>query len=158
MNPRTLLSNFPQEVYCEWIEPEVNSRGWPFESIDDDVSETEWKYVFGLDTSLRDISSRIWEQESIDLQKAKFELGTMQSISSIIESAVSGERSNIERSAERYKSCLEYVSTHRNVPKPIILIENGGLYMLADGNHRCAAAISAQIYVITAWVAKMPNK
>ncbi|MCP3932154.1 MAG: ParB N-terminal domain-containing protein [Bacteroidetes bacterium] len=161
MIPRDFFPNMPDELFEDWLEPIIEKKGWPFTSIDDDLKETDFLYIFGLDNTFRDWCTCEWELREVDLQQTKLTDGSVRMISAIITHCVHGKQSstsNVEKSSERFNACVSYIKEHGNIPKPIVLQPGDESYFLMDGNHRLSALLYLNMVATTkvpAWVASL---
>jgi len=158
MKPRDFFPNMPDEVFELWLAPLIEGKGWPFKSIEDDLQTTRWRYVLGLDYSLRQWAKCSWELMEIDLSQSSFTNGSISMVKAIIGHAVNNlptETANVENTKERFSSCVSYIKEHGTIPKPIILTRVSDGFNVMDGNHRMAAIAftKPENIKILAWVA-----
>ena len=142
MKPREFFPNMPSEVFDSWIAPLISGKGWPFKSIEDDLQSTSWRFVLGLDHTLKQWHECEWELITINLAEAKFTNGSMDMFKAIIGNAAYGvptETADIENTVNRFRACTAYIQKHGNIPLPIIVTNINGGYFVMDGNHRMAA-------------------
>ncbi|WNC71443.1 hypothetical protein RGQ13_15120 [Thalassotalea psychrophila] len=161
MKPREFFPNMPDEVFEIWLAPLIEGKGWPFKTVEDDLQATNWRYVLGIDFTLRQWIDCTWELIDINLPQSKFTNGSISMATAIVGNAAYGkltDTANVENTKERFQSCVSYIKEHGNIPTPIILTRINDGFSVMDGNHRLAAilfTVNPLDIVIKAWVANI---
>jgi len=165
MKPRDFFPNMPDLAFNSWLAPEIEAKGWPFSSIGDNLQDTDWKYILGLDYSLADWFSSSWKIIPIKLSESKFTGDSMTGIQGVVGYAGYGTQTKmacLEGARQRFRACTAFFKEHGNIPVPIIVTSYNGAFTLWDGNHRLASVIHCKYPLnleIPAWLVTMqPNK
>lgn len=141
---RKMLPKMPEEVFQIWIAPLIKTGGWPFLSV---ASRSSGKWFNNLGGhSLQVVSKLDWHLQNLPGSLAGFSPDIPKRISLLAQQYSTGiqkfDRVVINGPA-RYRRALQYVVTHGNIPKPIVVIKGVRGMCILDGNHRMAAMFSA---------------
>ena len=161
MLPPTFFPNLPDEIRRLWLEPIAVEYGWPFQSIDESTEGTKWKYVLGVDVTLRNFAGLMWNLEEIEVSSQGFCRQTIHAINTVREQNTTNKDTmfaDVCDTQERFMSCVYYIRKHGVVPEPLVcLMTNEGSIDMLDGHHRMAALTALGIpegYRIPAWVGR----
>lgn len=160
---RARFSSMPAEVFDLWLLDAVRERGWQFSNDQNETVESSWAAFF-LRLPLDYWSSCDWKQERSLFHDIFFEPGAVDKAHAIKKEATTGQRifyPPIEKSAERYFSCLNFINQRRELPAPLIVVELADdLCHVVDGHHRLAALITRPSvlklseFVVDLWVGR----
>ena len=151
----------PDELFDKWLAPLIESQGWPFASIHDDIDSSHWKYYLGSEYTLEEWSQCTWELITIPFNVFNIYDSTRRTIQDIIISAVKDIETsvaNLERTKERFWACASFYRKHGTIPFPVVVYQDFGFFRLIDGFHRIASVIHvgySNDFTIPAWLAKL---
>lgn len=158
MTPREFFPHMPDEVFDSWLAPFIDQIGWPFETLDADLSSSRWKYLLGL-VPLPVWHGCTWSLETINIAAVQINPSSEWAYRSIIDHCTTGSlttiTANLQDTQERFRACTEYVRAHGTIPVPIIAIARNNMLEVMDGNHRLAALFHVGVSDpcwITAWM------
>ncbi len=161
MTPREFFPNMPDEVFDLWLAPLIQGKGWPFNSITDDLQKTNWRYVLGIDSTLRDWASCSWSLIEINLSEIKLTNSGVNMIKAIIGYCVMGNQTvtaNLENTKERFQACTEFFIENGTIPNPVVVKKTRDGIEVIDGHHRLAAIAhvgAPKNLLIPAWITEI---
>ena len=161
MNPihTNFFPSMPESVFEMWLEPIIESYGWPFTSINDDMKLTKWAFIFGLNTTLREWHDIQWDKCLIKRSFIKNMMANSLFMpNEIYIYAVHGQQTKaagLFESKKRFWAVASFLEHHGCFPKPLVFRRTGQSLSLLDGNHRLATLLhvpAPEMTEIPAWV------
>jgi hypothetical protein len=150
------LPNAPQEVIETWLAPLARTAGWPPTIL------SRWQQIL-LERPLSFWQQLEWSKTRVLLSSWSLEQRSLAIAQGLIDANVHGIRNayseQISDTQERFNRILSYIRFHGSLPVPPVLLKQGSLYRVADGNHRVAAWLAANPSSILGpecWVASRP--
>ena len=146
MTPREFFPNMPDEVFEMWIEPMIDSKGWPFTESNLSTVGTKWFHVFGFEYPLTYWRAIKWSLVELEIFTEKVNDNTHAVFHCIALHGITGRYTTVTAgltdSQLRFRACAEFIKDKGILPKPIIAIrEKNGSLKIIDGNHRISAYI-----------------
>ena len=156
---RATFPKMPADAFTLWVDDRIRSNGWPPVGIEwagflDGKPLTYWQALE-------------WQRESITLRPEELTPNAFSLVMQLVEAAQG--RPNlmsqyIPNTAERFKSCLEYIQANGTTPNVILLLRASEGIVIIEGNHRIAALLAYQSQLpkgssllrVDAWVARPP--
>ena len=150
------LQNFPDEVIESWLLPLAKEDGWP-------PIATTWNALL-LEKPLQFWMAVVWRKQRIAFTRFNLHPRSFDAVVGIIQTNTRGlinAYSNLRNTRKRFNDIIRYLRQHQMLPKPPVILSDGFLYRIADGNHRVAAYMYLQpsIGLISqpeCWVASPP--
>jgi hypothetical protein len=130
------LPNMPTDVIDIWLSTFYNRFGWPPEL------DNEWRYVLGQGNDLAFLQKLAWQQQEIQLSPELLEPSSRQMIVDLFRTYVLGHTTiytSMSDGPERFRSCCEFIRSHKKFPRPVVLRQSTNGYHILDGNHRLTA-------------------
>lgn len=162
MIPGDFFPNMPSQVLEMWLQPMAEERGWPFRSLDDDISQTDWHYTFAR-KPLRYWAGLQWEMGEVNVALDFLDEYGLQFIKGLIPSGQPTDyndpfatRTHVRGAEGRFWAAARFIQEHGKIPLPIVVLRTPSGLKVMDGSHRVAALIHLGMlpgYKIPAWVA-----
>lgn len=141
---RGQLGSMPDELYRAWIEPEIESHGWPFVGDEIEVLDPTWsKYLRGFGPGFWKAVrwSRVHEfvkncpieGRAINLAHALASVGR-----TFVQTGFT-EPTLVRSSPQKVAALAEAIRTSENIPVPLVCLARENEWWLMDGQHRLAA-------------------
>lgn len=157
---RNTFTNFPDEAFTLWLNDRVRENDWPPRGL-------EWEgFLFGK--SINYWQTLQWQRHTLTLTPEELSSASYALAIQLIQAA-SGKSNQlsayISNTAERFRSCLDYIQAHGTTPGVVLLLRNEDGISVIEGNHRIAALIAFQLLrpvdspalSFEAWVATPPQ-
>jgi hypothetical protein len=148
----------PQEVFDLWLTHGIDAYGWPFQSLLDSTSGTEWA-DFLLGRSLLFWSEVKWRLLTLVLKPSIFHPFTVNRVNWIIGNCALGEdtpTANLKNTKQRFWAATSFIRENKTMPRNLVALHEGCDFTVLDGNHRLAAAVFLGLdnnFSFPAWVA-----
>jgi hypothetical protein len=158
---QALFPAMPQDVLNLWLGPGVDKYGWPFQSVSDSITDSEWS-GFLLGRSLSFWSQVQWSLLALPLDPAIFHPDTISRIDWIIGNCAFGKETptaNLQNTKQRFWTATSFIRENSAMPQPLVVFFDECDFIILDGNHRLAAAVFLGLdknFSFAAWVA-FPN-
>lgn len=158
---QSLFPAMPPDVLNLWLGPGVDNYGWPFQSVLDSITDSEWS-GFLLGRSLSFWSQVEWRLLALTVNPAIFHPDTISRFDWIIDNCAFGEETptaNLQNTKQRFWAATSFIRANQAMPQPLVALFNGCDFTILDGNHRLAAAVFLRLdknFSFPAWVA-FPN-
>ena len=155
-----MLPNIPNDVFDFFILPCIDDIGWPFQSINDSLSGTDWFRIL-YPFSLSSFSKLTWKRSSLFLNKNILHPISCDDINLIILNKSTNILAFIPWDSKSSRNRLAWLKKHTQAtgrfPTPITVAFTPWGLKILDGNHRVAAIFDLGIQNLTsidAWIGK----
>ena len=134
----------PDEVFDQWITPQILANGWPFVGLDEPMTRPGWAEYF-RNQKLEFWANVNWKLTSSKRIDLKFPPTTNNNTSEIIEycrvffKTKVMPKTRVPYSIERSSACANFIRAHGKLPKPLVCFVQSDKLILLDGQHRIAA-------------------
>ena len=142
---RALLPSIPSEAFDVWLGPHVDANEWQDSFAQIATPPSPWK-AYLLGESL-DFWMRVnWQLVELGLSELPLDGVAKKKLEELIEAwdcwTITGKWPGhlLQNSPERIGNVLRYISVNASLPNPIVCLNRGSEWQLADGYHRLAAA------------------
>ena len=138
------LPLMPDELFQMWIEPEIESHGWPFHGDEITVTDPSWsKY-------LRDLGPQFWSQVHWKRVNAAFVEGQIEERAIKVASLLAevgrrfletgvAEQTLVKDSPQKVAAIAAAIEANGKLPNPLVFLERSDGWWLMDGHHRLGA-------------------
>lgn len=143
---RDCFPNMPDALFEMWIQPEINSNGWPFRGNETMVFHSTWsKYLRDLGPNFwRGV---IWSRVSqtvipVSLEERAKNIANMLSKvgRKFVETGVA-EPTRVKDSPQKVAALADLSKSLGQIPKPLVCLVQGSEWWLMDGHHRLGALL-----------------
>ena len=137
----------PDEVFAIYIEPLIQTHGWPSASLEAMPMSSEalrWFQMFDRQ-SIQTISQLSWKRHTARFSFTAFHPRSQQVIAAIIEHHSGGFHAAIANVADtraKFFRARDYIARTGRMPVPVVLQQDPMGLRILDGNHRLAAMAS----------------
>ena len=159
---REFFGDMPEEVFVLWLYERIRTNGWP-------PSGNEWQgFLFGH--TMQFWQNLTWSRERVFISEGRLAEKSAALVEQVIEANLLGRLNLIARylpdTKQRFASIVDYIKVHRDLPKPLVLLDAGGRFEVIDGCHRISAytalgkiseGAALLPETIDAWVARPPS-
>lgn len=159
-NARKMFPEMPDEVFRLWLEPAIESYGWPFNTLDDSISETGWHLVMGNRLSLRSLAAMKWRRDREPFSKVTKNPSTKSTITIMLGSFI-GDDGGIKDgvyhdSLDRLMFHIDTIKNTGAICAPVVAVVNKDGFDVLDGYHRlCAISVfNNDDFEVDIWVSE----
>lgn len=158
---RKMFPNMPDDVFEQWITPQILCNGWPFSHIHEPMPCSGWAKYF-RNQPISFWANVNWKFSSIHRFELQLEQSAIDNASKVVENGkifINTKvmpKTLIPDSVERFLTCAKFIGGNGKLPKPLVCFLNADKsLLLLDGHHRFAAmeALNVQSdFPVDMWV------
>ena len=144
---RSFFPRMPVEIFDVWIQPQINTYGWPFTSINSSTISTRWyDFFFGRKLSyFRDLT---WSKSLALIDSFPLNHDSWKRLRDLTNHCTGRDKTGrwkVENSVQRFIRAGAFITQNRTIPGCIILIKDEESYVICDGHHRIAAWVESNL-------------